>query len=422
MSGGTGASYRVESAAEVRLRRQRVALAEYAAIEAELVALRAEAAAYRSVYGRSVGKVAAPPRLPPDPEPEAVDAATATLASTVQQERQRLAAASAAAAQRAVRGMLPDRAPELPAQPDTGPLSAPVTRRDDREAVPAGSERPSGWEHPGAGGIAPGTDSPGQREAMVERATGLLARLPADTAAGVRRTCERAAAAVGAASAARARLLLSDLAERVGAETRRAGAVRRAAADLARLGAAVSTLPPGNEAERLRQRIAQLAQDGVDRIPEELAAGVTAAIARADRDRERKAVADALRLGLGELGYEVTLGFETALAREGVAFAALPHARGYGVKVLLDGDRPVLRTQVVRGAGAGGDPAEDAAAEQGFCEDYPTLLARLARHGIGTAELGRYPPGAVPVQAVSDRLLPDAAPGTGRRAATEGSP
>jgi hypothetical protein len=414
MSGGTGASYRVESAAEVRLRRQRAALAEYAAVAAELVALRAEADAYRSVYGRAVGKMPAPPRLPADPEAEAVAAATAALAGTVRQQRQRLDAAIAAAAERAVRTMLPDRGPAPPALPDAG-----RPEPDDGAAVPAGSENTTRWEHPVEGGIAPGTESPAQREAMVERATGLLARLPADTAPDVRRICEQAAVAVGDASTSRARLLLSDLAERVGAEIRRAGAVRRAGIDLARLAAALATLSPGGEAERLRRRVAQLAQARVDRVPEDLAAGVAAAVARADRDREREAVADALRLSLGELGYEVTVGFETALAAEGVAFAALPHATGYGVKLLLDGDRPVLRTQVVRASGAGGDPAQDAAAEQGFCDDYPILLARLARHGIGTAELGRYPPGTVPVQAVSDRLLPEVATGTGRHVPRE---
>jgi hypothetical protein len=379
MSGGTGAGYRVETAAERRLRAQRAALAGYAATEAELTGLRAEADAYRSVYGKAIQRVPAARRLRADPDPADIQAANAALVELVHHHRARLQAAVTAAARETIAGL-------LSAPPAAAPATAPV---------------------PAAAAAAAPAEPPGQwRTALAQRAAELVARLPGDTDEQTRRRCDRAAVeATAAASEQRARLLLGDLAERVRVETRRAERVRQAQAELARLDAGLSTVLNG-EAAPLRQRVRQLALNRAGQLPDGLSDEVDRLLAQTDRRRHRRTAAAALALGLVELGYEVAEGFETALAVGGDAVAALPHATGYGLRVLLDRDRAVLRTQVVRAASVPGDPEQDAAAEQSFCEDYPALLARLARQGVGTDQLGIYPPGTVPVAAVTDAQLP----------------
>jgi hypothetical protein len=119
-------------------------------------------------------------------------------------------------------------------------------------------------------------------------------------------------------------------------------------------------------------------------------------------------VAAAMRLSLDDLGYTVTEGFETVLIDQGAAYANLPERPGYGVKVLLDAGRDVIRTQVVRSDRAFGDAATDTGAEKSFCDSYPTLLRRLGVHGVTAAESGIVPPGQHGVATVAEADLPAA--------------
>jgi hypothetical protein len=414
MSGGTGAGYRVETPAERRLREQRAALARYATAEAELAALRAEAQAYRSRYGKVVARVPAGGRLNRDPDPAAVDAATQAATELVRHHRAQLRAAVATAARQAVADLLATR-------PAAGRSRPGAARGPDHSAppatVPAGAASPSlAGATPTGGGErppAPPADAPQRRAELADRATELLARLPGSASEPVRRRCEQTAAEVArTGSPTRAQLLLSDLSEQVRTQTERAAAVERTQVQLARLVALLDTLP-GPDADPLRDRIGQLVRDRAERLPDGLAAEVEARLAQVDAGRRRRVVADALRMSLDELGYDVGDGFETALATAGNAVAALPHAPGYGLKVLLDRDRAVLRTQVVRAASRGGGPEQDTGAERAFCRDYPTLLERLAAKGVSTERLGTYPPGTVPVQAVADALIPQRAGAAG---------
>lgn len=407
MSGGTGTGYRVEAPGERRLREQRAALARYATAEAELATLRAEAQAYRSRYGKVIAKVPAGRRLGRDPDPAAVDAATQAATELVRHHRAQLRAAVATAARQAVADLLTTRPaadrsrPRRGREPD-GP-APPATVPGGAAAPTLAGATPTGGAEPPP---APPAAAPQRRIELADRAAELLARLPGSAGEQVRRRCEQTAAEVArTGSPARAQLLLSDLAEQIRTQTEQAAAVEHTQVELARLAAVLDTLPDP-DADPLRIRIGRLVQDRAEQLPDGLAAEVEALLAQVDARRRRRVVADALRMSLDELGYDVADGFETALAAAGSAVAALPHAPGYGLKVLLDRDRAVLRTQVVRAASRGGGPEQDTGAERAFCGDYPTLLERLAAKGVSTEPLGTYPPGTVPVQAVADALIP----------------
>jgi hypothetical protein len=312
-----------------------------------------------------------------------------------------------AAARQAVADLLTTR--PAAARPHPGSAHEPDSPAPSA-TVPAGAATPTGGAESQP---AIRAADPQRRAELADRAAQLLARLPGSASEQVRQRCEQAAAEVArTGSAARAQLLLSDLAEQVLTQTERAAAVERTQVELARLAALLDTLP-GPDAGPLRDRIGRLVQNRAERLPDGLAAEVETLLAQVDARRRRRVVADALRMSLDELGYDVADGFETALATAGSAVAALPHAPGYGLKVLLDRDRAVLRTQVVRAASSGGGPEQDTGAERAFCGDYLTLLERLAAKGVSTEQLGTYPPGTVPVQAVADALIPQRAGAAG---------
>ncbi|MEU8052483.1 MULTISPECIES: hypothetical protein [Micromonospora] len=400
MSGFTGARYVVETAAERLAREQRAQWQQFVQVRGELEALRAEAEAYRSVYGSRISRVAAGARARPQHSPRRIAAATAEVALLVGRERERLRTEVLAASRQDVSGLLaaPAAGATQPARPrrqwDERTVTEPDARRRDdatARAARAGDDAAAQERH----------------RARATRAAELLSRLPAATPDEVRTPCAAAVAEIAAgAPASRAHLLLRDLEERVTAQQRAEEHVALTRRDLLTIAAPLETVP-GEAAARLRRRVARLVADRADHVPDGLRAEADEVVAQADRARRRKAVADAVRVGLTDLGYRVGDGFDTALAGTGVAYAAMDGDTGYGVKVLLDRDDPVIRTQVVRaGTAHAARTEDDAAAERKFCDDYEVIKRRVRRAGIPIDQFGQVDPGRQAVQVVADEMIP----------------
>jgi hypothetical protein len=391
MSGPKGASYRVETEAERELRQRRAAMARYAAVAAEVAAICSEAQAYRAVYGTSIFEPAAPEALMSNIDASGVEAAADRLQQRVLRERELLRGSVVAATRRQVANLLSGPAPAPPSQLST------TTRRSVDQAV-AGDRVPHA--------TAADSDAKRRRQDLADRAARYLAELPATTPVEIRERCAAAVRQIfEVQSESRVRLLLADLAEQIRVERKRAHATEQAKVELARLRAELASVP-GHASQQLLDRMDALLAQASPVIPEGLATDVAKAVSAADAERQRREAARAITLALTELDYAVSVGFDTALAADGVGFAAMPQSDGYGIKVLFDAGRPVFRAQVVRAARAGDASTADVEAERAFCANYPTLLQRLARHGLATDQLGGHPPGAVPVLAVADDLVP----------------
>ncbi|MEU8026876.1 hypothetical protein AB0B88_32225, partial [Micromonospora haikouensis] len=137
MSGFTGARYVVETAAERLAREQRAQWQQFVQVRGELEALRAEAEAYRSVYGSRISRVAAGARARPQHSPRRIAAATAEVALLVGRERERLRTEVLAASRQDVSGLLaaPAAGATQPARPrrqwDERTVTEPDARRRD---------------------------------------------------------------------------------------------------------------------------------------------------------------------------------------------------------------------------------------------------------------------------------------------------
>ena len=397
MSGITAASYALvaaELAAANRRARQREEWSRFAVARAELVALRAEADSYRSVYGKQVTKVPAAPRARPSFAPEELAALTASIHERLARHRAMLRQQVAEAARQNVGRLLKAAAPESTATHEQPAATKSPTRSAEQE-----TDETSALER--------NQRAARRRDELAERASRQLARLPADLPAARRRDFECAVAELTATSEPRARLILDDLTHQVSREVAVAARTHATRVTLAALTDQLDEVPEAEAVELRREIDGLIAADATD-VPPGLAPKVAALVARSEQNHRRRVVAAALRLSLADLGYQVSEGFETVLADEGVAYALVPHARGYGLKVLLDADRDAIRTQVVRSGDADVDRRSDVDAEKGFCASYPDLLGRLRRHGVDPVELGARAPGQVPVQQVAAGVLPAA--------------
>ncbi|ONI84536.1 hypothetical protein ALI22I_28700 [Saccharothrix sp. ALI-22-I] len=396
MSGITAVTYVVESKDEQRRRRQREEWERYSARRAELSALRAEADAYRTVFGAEVAKIPAAPRARPGSAPERIAAAAEETGELVAKHRERLRESVAVAAKRealrTVAAAVPVPAADQGERVATGKFTRKPTADEEREReLRARSER--------------------VRQGLVDKATEQLARLPAYAPEQTRIACTQAVAELSTTpSEARARLLLADLVGRVRREVEAEQDVQETHTALEALSARLEAVAPADSAG-LRQEIAALLRARARKVPEALPGRVTALVDAADRAHRRKQVAAALRLSLEDLQYQVTEGFETVLAAEGFAYASLPDRPGYGVKLLLDAGQDKIRTQVVRSERLRPDGTADADAEQGFCAQYPTLLSRLRKHGVEPGDPGLRPPGQGTVAPVAEELIPAAETG-----------
>lgn len=387
MSGITAARYVVEDPRERERREQRAAWADYATQRAELTALRTEAEGYRSVLGTKVAKVPAGRKLSRGAPAAEIRKATEENRRLVTTHRGELRASVAAAAKdkalKAAPAVSPGVTGHRSARPVTGKY--PVDTERDRQAR---------------------EKFQATREKQAARGAELLARLPANTAADVRAACATAVEEITVAqSEARVQLLLTDLTTTVRREERAAEEVVHAGATLAGLAARLDAIET-DEAEVVRAEIDALTRARARTVPAGLPDRVAAAVENADRAVKRRMVAAAMRVSLDDLGYSVTEGFETVLVDQGAAYASLPDRPGYGLKVLLDAGRNVVRTQVVRSEKTPGGDMADVDAEKSFCDNYPHLLARLRANGVVADEVGTVPPGRSSLATVADADLP----------------
>jgi hypothetical protein len=125
--------------------------------------------------------------------------------------------------------------------------------------------------------------------------------------------------------------------------------------------------------------------------PDGVSGLVDAAVARADRIRQREAVAQAAAAALADIGADVGEDFVTMLTARGETAVPLGPgwAGGYGLLVSLPTDKTELSTVLVRHPDAATDQdhdkqeARDLAAQQLFCDTkLGPFQARVGQHGV----------------------------------------
>ncbi|MEU2447901.1 hypothetical protein ABZ588_30905 [Streptomyces althioticus] len=222
-----------------------------------------------------------------------------------------------------------------------------------------------------------------------------------------------------ARSAEETRTLLHDLGVLVHKSTQR----RRDAVRLAGVRAAL--LERLEDAAPLdREHLAAAVADAPD--PSHLAREVDLAVARADTERARDTVADALMQALRTRDYAVGDDFADLLAEDGsvvVPFDGTGAPDGYGLRIALAADRAGLTTTLVRAAPPGGHEAAgneagtDQDVQRWFCdEQLPKLEEAVREQGVDLARTMVLPPGLRPTVTVPEGLWPDRArsPSTGQ--------
>ena len=120
------------------------------------------------------------------------------------------------------------------------------------------------------------------------------------------------------------------------------------------------------------------------------------AVARANRRYAQQAVVSELTA----LGYEVSSGFETLTAEDGVVRLSRPEWNEHEVAMRFDTDSDQVRSAVVRTAeGEGGDDQQrlDVERESQWCDSFQQARERLAAFGVETEVLVATEPGEVPV-------------------------
>jgi hypothetical protein len=160
-----------------------------------------------------------------------------------------------------------------------------------------------------------------------------------------------------------------------------------------------------------RERLRALVTTASD--PGGLTGQVAQAIERADKVRNRRAVAQATAEALGEIGCEVGESFVTLLAERGETVAAFDQTwPGYGLLVRLPEQQTKLLAAVVRRADVPSSPARDLQVQEGFCADQlEEVVGRLRKRiGISPTPFVRLAPGQRPVAAVGPERWPTARP------------
>jgi hypothetical protein len=248
-----------------------------------------------------------------------------------------------------------------------------------------------------------------------EHATRLLGRMRDDVAAVDRTRVEATAARLKEAQGHdQQRGLLDQLRRRVDVANQRAAQLDE---DVARARYLLADLrsTPDPPADLDAALVAVMARETTleEQVLARVKALVAAARAAADAAYVTASVADALQV----LGYEVDVGFRTALGQTGVA-----HARGtgdgwddHGVRIRLDRQRGVLTFHLVRADDRVADAQSDTTLETTWCEDVPRLVEELQVRGVQMVITSRVLAGTVPVASVPREKLGSQQAGSGRR-------
>src|SRR6266571_2280618 len=156
-----------------------------------------------------------------------------------------------------------------------------------------------------------------------------------------------------------------------------------------------------------RERLA--AAVSKEREPGRLRAAVNHALSRADKERERAAVARAAASALRDIGCEVGADFVTLLTDSGEAAVPLrgDWRAGYGVLVRLPAGQDRLMTAVVRQPGNSAEADADLTVQQRFCAHGLEPLRRaLGAQRILVREELRLEPGRVGVGTAPASIWP----------------
>jgi hypothetical protein len=142
-------------------------------------------------------------------------------------------------------------------------------------------------------------------------------------------------------------------------------------------------------------------------LDERLVARVGALVAAAEATADAAYVSATVAEVLEELGYDVGIGFRTALTRDGLA-----HVRrqgrawaDHGVRIRLDRDRGMLMFHVVGASDRPADAGRDTALEEELCEDVPRLVEGLGERGVSAPIRSSMGAGQVPVAEVPREVL-----------------
>lgn len=219
----------------------------------------------------------------------------------------------------------------------------------------------------------------------------ILARLLPDASDGDLRSVSEAAARVVAASTlSEAESLLTEVRIRLQAANDRTRERRDGRSAAARFLRELESHPG---AEGVRSRLADVADAGAP-FDESLRAEAMRLVRELQERDEQRYVTAALREAFGDLGYELTEGFETLTARAGEAVLTRGDWPQHAVKVRID-DARLVRMALLRTEPAQSDEQRrlDVEREEQWCESFDAARRHLADAGIRADVRWRVEPG-----------------------------
>jgi hypothetical protein len=220
----------------------------------------------------------------------------------------------------------------------------------------------------------------------------VLARLLPDSSDDDLRAVTEAAGQVAAASTpSEAESLLTEVRIRLQAANERTRERRDGRAAAARFLRELQTHPA---AEDVRARLGDVIA-GKASFDDSLRAEAVRLVRDVQERDEHRYVTNALREAFGELGYDLTEGFETMTARDGEAVLTRGDWPQHAVRVRID-DARLVRMALLRTEPAESDDQRrlDIEREEQWCESFDAARERLAEAGVRADVRWRVEPGA----------------------------
>lgn len=429
------ADARAEDRAEAlrRAERYEAAIVEVLDLNARAAALAESARRAHASHGVTIDTaIPAPLPLTGQPLDELTRWSSATTDALDQVEEQLATAVAAAVAD----ALFPERTGGLRTDLET------AARPDDAAAPAATREAPP--------------DPPAWRVAAGRSTARVLARLLPDATEHDRtRVTEAARQVATAATAGESEGRLTELRLRVqqanatALERRRdAAAAARFVRELDAVAALDTAFAEDGEMATVRAALA----DVVERVrpfTEELRTSAVRLLEAAQKRAERAYVVDAIAAAFGDMGYEVSEGFETVTVRDGDVVLTRGDWPRHAVKVRVDEDAPAARRAPSHPSGVGHavspaapgtraaagqvrmaivrteppsdaeDRRRDVEREREWCDAFDAARERLSRAGIHAEVSHRIEPGAHPIPVDRRARRRDSRPARPRRKARE---
>lgn len=244
----------------------------------------------------------------------------------------------------------------------------------------------------------------------VEEATRLIEGLEAEASSEARMVVEERVGTIGTSSASRRQALLTQLRYDIQRANKAASERRRMVAQAEQWRERLLGLE-GPEVEALDLELRR-AVEGETATAADMAQRVHDVVARATEAANRSYAVDVITEELGNLGYVVESGFDTASAQ---ASDMLLHKADmeddYHVSLRAEAGASTLQTRVVREARDGGSGAPgsrsaerertDLEMEQGWCQDLAVALAAAQKRGVVGRVVSRKAAGEEPVSTIA---------------------